>query len=117
MKTTVLFFSMLVTSLAHASYNSNKEGMAVRCTSSQLSVSLNKARSEITVIKYMDMDKVRSEKYLIPSYGKDSDGDTFVTYLGIPSSKNSGISVELSFDDQGDTLTYRDENPIQLKCK
>jgi hypothetical protein len=105
-KSVVLFLTMLPLSAAHASYNTDGSEKAIRCTATQTVVIVNAARTELTIIDTIDSG--HPEKYAIVN--RSSDGDTFVTY----NTDTAGLSV--SFDDQGDTLTYPGQRPLRLKC-
>jgi len=115
MKKTFFVLTMLVAGTVHASYNSNVPGKSVRCTGPQVVVIINKARTEITVINANDPG--HPEKYQVLADGKFTDGDTMVSYRGSDNSEDPSY-VDLNFDDQGDSLVYREdaENPIKLKC-
>ena len=103
----VLVLSVFVFGNAYAGYNSDAEGHAVRCKGTQMSVVINAARTEITVINAIDSGHPEEYRGVRKS---DSDGDTFTSY----SSRNN--EVTLTFDDQGDTLTYKGQSPIKLHC-
>jgi hypothetical protein len=105
-KNLILFLSLLPLASAHAGYNSDVEGKAVRCTAPQTVVIINAARTRITVIDAIDPG--HPEKYDVVD--RDTDGDTMISYI------SQGNDVVLSFDDQGDTLTYRGQAPLNLKC-
>lgn len=114
MKTAFFAAALLIANFAHASFNTDVPGKAVRCHVANTTIAINKARTQITVTYAYDPG--HPEVYNVLANGRTSDGDTFVTYEGQP--VGSGDSVLLSFDDQGDQLAYGHDaaNPIPLKC-
>ncbi|MGZ3692176.1 MAG: hypothetical protein ACXVAX_11780 [Pseudobdellovibrio sp.] len=96
-------------------------GQSITCKAPNMVVRISKDHSRIYIIDLHDPG--HPESYSVDAKdGRDSDGDTFVSYYGVEISPDPETYITLTFSDEnGDTLTYRhdvdEEAPIQLDCK
>ena len=115
MKMIIVALTLLAAGSAHADLSADVQGKAVRCTGSEFAVVINQARTEITVINQVDPG--HPEQYSVSPADKMSDGDTYATYTGTDLIDAGSESVVLSFDNRGDTLTYKGQAALALHCK
>lgn len=112
MKYALIFSSLLAVSAAHATYSQDVNGKAIACKGDhgQTIIKINAARTEIAITSAMNA----AHPEVFPVTAKNSDGDTYVSYVG------GNRAVTLSFDDQGDTVTYGDQGEesatVSVKC-
>jgi len=91
-----------------ADYNTDAPGKSIRCTAPGMVVVMDRAR---TIIKETDaIDPGHPEVYTVTQ--RETDGDTSISYEAL----NEDDEVVLTFDDQGDTITYDGNDPIALNC-
>jgi hypothetical protein len=102
-----VFAAIATVQTAHADYNTDGLDRTITCKAGNLSVSINARRTQITVTSAYD--PAHPDTYLVGK--RDTDGDTFVSYVA------QDDAVTLSFDDQGDSVYFKDSNQTSsVKC-
>jgi hypothetical protein len=110
--TALVLFSMSTSSFAM--FSNDMLGEAISChNGSGFDVTISKNRAAIIVFH----DGVKTVYNVVNSKHPASDGDTFITYVGINGSGSNSQKATLSFDDMGDNLVLGGKTLLLLECR
>jgi hypothetical protein len=105
---------LTISSSTFAMFSNDILGEAISChNGSGFNVTISKNRAAIIVFH----DGVKTVYNVVNSKRPASDGDTFITYVGINGSGLSSKKATLSFDDMGDNLVLDGQTLLLLNCR